>query len=547
MDIRVLEPRSFQVLNLRAPNSRFSPLKPAFGISFPFSTKPCGKIVGFGRGLVHPSEFFGLRCSTESNASFDESKDDEFSDQSEELAQKFNLSDELDKDKDGDKTEDEDEEQDDLDREIARVAPKLFLSCKYPEKQISSFSVPFASKRLKSSRHSLLDVKPEPPDWPERTENIERKANSFEIPLSLRLIKMKRKQWERSFREAGQLTYGSVNRAFSNMVFIMRELQTCALSIRESLYSEDLREIIAKMQRETNVSFVWLFQQVFSRTPTLMVYLMILLANFTAYSLNDTSIFTMASKPARAQAFSIAEEEEDEEDSKFRISILEKFSENGVVRKALLGDVIPNETGTEDGTSIQSPSDVPDCGITFFGNEELTDEGGKNLWNSVLGEALRMQSEFRAEALDQYTARQFVSPISVEVEADDYSPYYRTDLSYQTGIAREPNNPLLLSNYGQFLYLVYHDVNRAEACFRRAIQVEPPDPEALCRYADFLWRVRRDLWGAEEVYQQAMAMEPNNSYYSSKYANFLWSSGGDETCFPLDSSNGNFNKVPESE
>ena len=111
MDIRVLEPRSFQVLNLRAPNSRFSSSKPAFGISFPFSTKPCGKIVGFGRWLVHPSEFFGLRCSTESNASFDESKDDEFSDQSEELAQKFNLSDEVDNDKDEDKTEDEDEEQ----------------------------------------------------------------------------------------------------------------------------------------------------------------------------------------------------------------------------------------------------------------------------------------------------------------------------------------------------------------------------------------------------------------------------------------------------
>lgn len=75
------------------------------------------------------------------------------------------------------------------------------------------------------------------------------------------------------------------------------------------------------------------------------------------------------------------------------------------------------------------------------------------------------------------------------------------------------------------------------------MEAEPPDAEALSRYADFLWIVRKDLWGAEERYQQALAVESDNPYHASKYANFLWSTGGDETCFPLDSSHENYNKV----
>lgn len=73
--------------------------------------------------------------------------------------------------------------------------------------------------------------------------------------------------------------------------------------------------------------------------------------------------------------------------------------------------------------------------------------------------------------------------------------------------------------------------------------VEPLDAQALTHYADFLWIVRKDLWNAEERYQQAMAAEPNSYYHASKYANFLWNTGGEETCFPLDSSNDNYNTV----
>lgn len=80
---------------------------------------------------------------------------------------------------------------------------------------------------------------------------------------------------------------------------------------------------------------------------------------------------------------------------------------------------------------------------------------------------------------------------------------------------------------------------RAEECFKRAVQVEPPDAESMSHYANFLWIVRKDLWGAEEKYIQAMAADPDNSYYASRYANFLWNTGGEETCFPLDTSQNN--------
>ena len=51
-----------------------------------------------------------------------------------------------------------------------------------------------------------------------------------------------------------------MKKAFSLMVFMIRELQNCALSIRGRLYSEDLQAVINKFENEMNASFVWLFQ-----------------------------------------------------------------------------------------------------------------------------------------------------------------------------------------------------------------------------------------------------------------------------------------------
>ncbi|XP_030492204.2 uncharacterized protein LOC115708141 [Cannabis sativa] len=502
MGFGVFSPMIGQSLQCRVPLSRSSfscSSSEVPAISFP--NKLIGKSPALTHGLVLRSwDSFGLRHSRVCRASFGDFSDEEFSNQIEELPQKLSLPDE--------------QEHDDVEKKDEST--KVYLNLKYPDGENyknNSFPIPFSSFKFDSSRPPLLGIEPEPPKWPERTEivraSIERKANSIELPLSLRIIRKQRK-WEEKYRKTEDSTYCSVSKVFSCMVFMVRELQTCALSLRENLYDEDLQEIITKMQRDMNVSFVWLFQNVFSRTPTLMVYLMILLPNFIVQSMYDNV---------------------------YCGSIMSLPSYNG--DKA-------NSLGIGTKGSVQFPHFVNDNRneVPFLGIEELNmDKEEINLWDSFLDEALKMQAESWGEALDQETLQQLVSPFNVQLEQDDYEHHFRTDLSYQIGLAREHNNPLLLSNYAQFLYLVYHDNNRAEECFRRAVEAEPPDAEALSRYADFLWIVRKDLWGAEERYQQAMAMESNNSYHASKYANFLWSTGGDETCFPLDSSHENCHKV----
>lgn len=138
------------------------------------------------------------------------------------------------------------------------------------------------------SQSPFAGLKMEVPDWPGDMipASIERKANSVELPFSLRIIKRK-KQWQEGIRDAGESAYCSVKKAFSSMVFIIRELQSYTLQMRELLYYEDLQGILVRVQQEMNASFVWLFQQVFSQTPTLMVYVMILLANYSVYSMSN--------------------------------------------------------------------------------------------------------------------------------------------------------------------------------------------------------------------------------------------------------------------
>ena len=84
-------------------------------------------------------------------------------------------------------------------------------------------------------------------------------------------------------------------------------------------------------------------------------------------------------------------------------------------------------------------------------------------------------------------------------------------------------------------YWMMFFICRAEEYFKRAVAVEPPEAEAFDKYAAFLWQVRNDLWAAEETFLEAMSADPGNSYYAANYAHFLWNTGGDDTCFPLDS------------
>ncbi|KAG9160204.1 hypothetical protein Leryth_021081 [Lithospermum erythrorhizon] len=353
----------------------------------------------------------------------------------------------------------------------------------------------------------MLDISPEPPEWPEREAvlrtSIEQKAKSFDLPFSLRIIK-KKQQMDGDLKGLGYSGCCSVKKAISSMVSVLVELQSHALQMRGVLVDEDLEIIMGKVQREMNSSFLWLFQQVFSRTPELMIHVMTLLADYSVHSVSD----------GIAIPYSVKLGSRDE-----------------------LTEWKPKSQSTSSAsTSILFAQNNPDLVKEFqqISNRELRNTGEMSLWNSILVESAKLQLSTRDFVLDNDMIINFVSPMSVEVEPDDYTEFHRTDLQYQLGLSLEPNNPLLLCNYAQFLHVVVRDYDRAEQCYKRAIQVAPLDAECLCQYANFLWTIRKDFWCAEERYLEALASEPDNPFYLSKYASFLWNTGGEDTCYPLD-------------
>ncbi|KAG4127736.1 hypothetical protein ERO13_D10G245800v2 [Gossypium hirsutum] len=151
------------------------------------------------------------------------------------------------------------------------------------------------------------------PDWPEKDKvcriSIEQKANSFGIPHSLQMIKRKQR-WKEGFVDAGEFAYCSVKKAFSSLVLIIRELQSYTLVIKEGLNCEDLIDLMNKMQRDMTITFVWLFQQVFSTTPTLMVYVMLLLANYSVHSMTNKAFIGVFQYPRLYENVVVAEIDE---------------------------------------------------------------------------------------------------------------------------------------------------------------------------------------------------------------------------------------------
>ncbi|KAJ8437922.1 hypothetical protein Cgig2_031438 [Carnegiea gigantea] len=383
------------------------------------------------------------------------------------------------------------------------------------------------------------EIQPEPLDL---SASVEMRANSVDLPVSMRMIKRKKKQWEEEFiNGVGESAYCSLKKAFSSMVFIIRELHTFALQMRELLFYEDMQGILERVRREIHASFVWLFQQVFSHTPALMVHLMILLANFAVHSMSSSAAIAASAPPP-----AVEERETSTSGNSESSSIVKSCSASSSKTSTSAGGgngsgskTRPAPTGAEgDGSNTRpenlhrliSPETVLHPPLTKPEEEVMA------LWNSMVEEASRMQGEGRDEALlDHEMMQRFVSPVMAKMDTgEDHEEYHRTELIYQTALSQDPNNVLLLTNYAQFLYAVAHDYDRAEEYFKRAIRVEPKDAEAHSKYGNFLWQVKDDLWAAEETFLEAISADPSNSFYAANYAHFLWSTGGEDTCFPLD-------------
>ncbi|XP_062226471.1 uncharacterized protein LOC133924781 [Phragmites australis] len=402
--------------------------------------------------------------------------------------------------------------------------------------------------------------------WP---ASVERSASSVGLPLSLRMLKRRKQQqqlergrWdERLVDCAGESARAAVGRAFSSMVLIIRELQSFTLQMREVLFYEDLQVVLARVHAEMHASFVWLFQHIFSGTPALMISLMLLLANFTVYSMEDSgaSAATLPPPQPAVAAVAMVDTQQPEQFQRFDTAELKTFS---IGRTASVGGnsggggkVRPVAGATGDGKSDESsyqqsgavlPQDVSPATPLGAGSEapvsdsmaveETQTQDELVIWKRISDEATRMQASVRAdELMDPEILGQLVAPVEApELETEESADYAATAQRYEQAVSEEPNNSLLLANFAQFLYLVQHDHDRAEHFFKRAVRAEPADAEALGWYATFLWKARNDLTAAEETYQDAIAADPSNSHHAAAYAHFLWNTGGEDTCFPLD-------------
>ncbi|KAK8454075.1 hypothetical protein SEVIR_5G391700v4 [Setaria viridis] len=406
--------------------------------------------------------------------------------------------------------------------------------------------------------------------WP---ASVERSASSVGLPLSLRMLKRRKQQQqqleqgrrdERLVDRAGESARAAVGRAFASMVLIIRELQSFTLQMREALFYEDLQGVLARVHAEMHASFVWLFQHIFSGTPALMVSLMLLLANFTVYSMGD-SVATAATLPPPQAAVAAVEmvdtqqpEQSHSSQQRFDPAALKTFSIGRTASVGGNGDgggkVRPVAGSTGDGQSDESSYRQSGTVLPQDASQQATPLGAGSeasvsdsmavedvqdelvIWKRISDEATRMQASARAEELmDPEILEQLVAPVEAPKLDVEYSAEHAaTAQRYEQAVSEEPSNSLLLANFAQFLYQVQGDHDRAEHFFKRAVRAEPADAEAMGRYAAFLWQARNDLAAAEETYQEAIAADPGNAHHAAAYAHFLWNTGGEDTCYPLD-------------
>jgi hypothetical protein len=356
----------------------------------------------------------------------------------------------------------------------------------------------------------------------------------------------------------------AIRNAFSSMVYMIKAVQSHALQIRQVLFSEwDVQEVLLLVHREMHSSFVWLFQQVFACTPKLMVSVMLLLANFTVFSMGENVALASVSVTPAPIAFFLSTYGNPNPNPQAPLDPHFVRNPQNPQSRSLLG---PSSAGSG-GNNTNSPviaenfdgdawlhggsgnanyvvsqkESVRDASARLDGNAkkkevEMRHELMKAWVESSMKEikSKRGENSEQQAVLEQETIRRLVAPVVAHLESDNYACFDRTDLEYQHALSKDPSNSLLLANYGQFLYVVRHDHDRAEGYFHQAMQADPLDSAILGRFASFLWLGRGNRWAAERAYKAAMAADPDSSFPASNYAHFLWHVGdGGESLGPM--------------
>ncbi|KAH7301983.1 hypothetical protein KP509_23G051100 [Ceratopteris richardii] len=374
----------------------------------------------------------------------------------------------------------------------------------------------------------------------------------------------------------------SVGSAFSSILFMMNSLQEHTLRVGRALNTEAdvcIQMMIKMVQQDMQETFLWLFGKVFACTPKLMLLTMLLLVNFATHSMREhvahAVMFVDEPSTSMEQSISVISSiHEQMADAPVSNSFASKavhlhesqgspepqFSEGGsgggVVRIAKVGGAMDGESAP--GASTERPvmtteddayrvlNDTTDSGYASF----LSDFGASNRERvlqdtcSIRKEQSKSESVVEPNSSEELNSwplsinrHMMVAPVHAPaLEADDYACYDRTDLNYQDELSKDPNNPLILANYAQFLHVVRHDHDRAEKVYKRAVNADPVDGEVIGKYASFLWVAKDDVEGADEAFKAAVAADPSNVYHAGSYAHFLWSSGAEDEDVSVSSS-----------
>ncbi|CAM6127695.1 unnamed protein product [Calypogeia fissa] len=384
-------------------------------------------------------------------------------------------------------------------------------------------------------------------------------AKCVSIPDSLRNLRK---------RNSGQAARGegvcSIKKAFNSMVFMIRALQSYTFELRQNIVSDaNVQHLVSMVHREMHSSFVWLFQQVFSCTPTLMVSVMILLANFTVYSLgNNVSMgAVIAHEPTEL------------------VSTLQTQVERGGVAKPsdrwnglsfvrvdspVDSPPISNDTAGrgfgnhgpggvgggsvivavgEDGHSYNSRGgsgrnamfsdkdfDSVDFGSGGRGTLKLPINGGRALFSPVSpgisedkssaeawtgpGQSATQKELRSSEQLRSY--RVLLEQTVRELELKPGGPYHHVQLDQETlRILVAPVATKMESDD-------YPCFDRTDLEYQHAIRAKPSNPMLLANYAQFLYVVRHDNVRAEAFFHRALRVDRQDGDILGRWASFLW-------------------------
>ncbi|XP_062181793.1 uncharacterized protein LOC133886083 [Phragmites australis] len=110
----------------------------------------------------------------------------------------------------------------------------------------------------------------------------------------------------------------------------------------------------------------------------------------------------------------------------------------------------------------------------------------------------------------------------------DIGEYYRRVLQV------DPENSLLLRNYGKYLHEVEGDLTGAEGCYARALLVCPGDADLLSLYGRVIWEAHQEKERAAAYFERAVQAAPDDCYVLGSYASFLWDAEEEEAAAAAD-------------